>query len=128
MYKIASITTLLFFFFIVWIIFQADLGHQNIFLDITKAIPFGDKLGHVLLFGLLTLGTNIIFKNTKTRIGQLSIFKGTLLVTTIVFLEELSQFFSDSRTLDIYDLAADATGIFLFTIITHSIGKKINWS
>ncbi|WP_428242764.1 VanZ family protein [Gynuella sp.] len=118
MQKIIILITLLFVLFIARIIFLADTGAESIFFDLVKATPYGDKVGHFCLFGLLTL-----LLNWATRFRQLGCYRwrpylGSMLVVVFVVLEELSQGFFPTRTLDITDLLADAVGITVFSIIS----------
>ena len=48
----------LFFTFIAWMIFQADLDRKNLIIEIGHHVPFGDKIGHFILFGTLALLIN----------------------------------------------------------------------
>ncbi len=57
MYKFITAIAAGFFLFILWIIYLANTGGSNVFFDIIKHIPYGDKLGHFVLFGFLTLVT-----------------------------------------------------------------------
>lgn len=54
--------TTLFFIFILWILFLANTGQNSVFFTFITKIPYGDKLGHFCLFGLLTLMANFAFK------------------------------------------------------------------
>ena len=49
------IPTLLFFAFIIGLIVLADLDKKNLIMDIGHAVPWGDKIGHFILFGTLAL-------------------------------------------------------------------------
>lgn len=109
--------------FVLWIIFSADLGLKNIFFDLTNAVPYGDKLGHFFLFGILTLTVNIALKYKRTKFWK-KLPLGTLLVSIFVVIEELSQAFFPNRTLDITDLIADALGILVFTYISYLLFKN----
>ena len=66
-----------------------------------------------------------MFFNIALKYKQIVIWKripiGTLIVSVVVFIEELSQAFIPNRTLDISDLIADALGILLFTYISYLI-------
>lgn len=103
---------------------MANTGQSSLFFDLVKAIPYGDKIGHVFLFGFLTLGANVAtkFKVVKTR--KINILLGTVVVTLFVLIEEFSQHFSATRTFDTQDLMADTVGIIIFTVI--SIKMKNN--
>lgn len=54
----------------------------------------------------------------------MNVFWGTASVLSFVTLEELSQYFIPTRTLDIYDYSADMIGIFIFTVISNILAKK----
>jgi VanZ family protein len=86
-------------------------------------MPYGDKIGHFFIFGLLTLGANILFKLKTFRLYQLNFYFGSTFVLLFALCEELSQHFLANRTLDSFDLLADLFGIFTFTLLTH-LGKK----
>lgn len=109
--------------FILWIIYLANTGGQSIFFDFVRALPFGDKLGHFGLFGLLTLLMNFACKLKTIKIGPVSVYLGAILVFSFAIIEELSQFFVVSRTLDITDVLADIVGIVFFSGLTFLINK-----
>ena len=114
----------IFISFIIWILFLANTGQNNVFFDLVKRLPHGDKIGHLSLFGLLTLATNLALRFKILRLGILQIYIGTLLVIIFVSLEELSQHFIPKRTLDLQDLLADSIGIFIFTLISYWLHTK----
>lgn len=119
-----------FFTFIVWMIYTANIGGHSVFFELVGAIPYGDKLGHMLLFGLLTLCANFTLSFTilKLRLWpshyKPRLYKGTLLVTLFVLIEEGTQYYIPTRTFDLYDLLADAIGIGLFTYISYLSSRK----
>ena len=114
-----------FFVFILYIIYLADTNKSSIFFDFVKSIPYGDKLGHIGLFGLLTFLVSWALKFKAVTFKKVKIYYGAILVFSFAFLEELSQAFYPNRTLDIYDLFADIIGIVLFSILLNSIEKKV---
>ena len=124
-YKLAGIATVLFFGFILWVIFMADTGQHIIFFELVAAIPYGDKFGHILLFGLLVLGANIATKFKSKKVYGIKLYIGTAAVTLFVIGEELSQYLMPTRTLDAMDLCADFIGIACFTLISIHIKKRI---
>lgn len=121
---IYQIITFLFFSFIIWIIYKANKGQESIFFELVAVIPYGDKVGHFFLFGCLTLLLNIAFKFKTQSFGKLTFYLGTLLVIIFVVLEELSQGFVSTRTLDIKDLLADGVGILIFSILSYFLSKR----
>lgn len=123
MYKLAASFSVLFFIFILWVISMANTGENSVFFKFVASIPYGDKLGHFCLFGLLTLGSNIAFKFNTVSLGRFNIYRGTFLVIIFVVLEELSQGFIPSRSMDIVDLLADSVGILVFTTISFYVSK-----
>lgn len=112
-----------FLLFVGWIIYSADVGNHNIFFDFVKAIPNGDKLGHFFLFGVLTLLVNLGLNFKRFKLWK-RLPLGTVLVSTFVLFEELSQAFFPNRTLDIIDLIADGSGIIAFTYIGYLLFEK----
>ncbi|MCK5898357.1 MAG: VanZ family protein [Methylococcales bacterium] len=126
MYKLALLAAIAFFSFIVWVIYMANTGGSSIFFDFIKTIPYGDKLGHIGLFGVLTLIVNVGFKYHSFRLISLNFYSGTVIVSVFVILEEASQFFIPKRTFDLYDLLSDATGIVIFTGLAHYLNRTYN--
>ena len=116
--RLAIIVTVALFSFVLWVIYLANLGGHSVFFDVIKQIPYGDKLGHMLLFGLLTYVANLALLSRHFRLGGVPLYYGTVLVSIFVLGEEISQGFIPSRTLDIFDLAADAVGIILFSYLS----------
>lgn len=110
---------LLFFIFICWIIVQANNGGSNIFFDMVRAIPYGDKLGHLVLYGTLSLLTVIAFNYKCLLVKGYRIPIGALLVLSLALFEEVSQIFVASRTFDCTDISADIAGIFLCILIVN---------
>ncbi|MGX9463280.1 VanZ family protein [Shewanella sp. A14] len=124
--RLIIVAACLFFSFIVWVIYLANTGAHSIFFDIIKHIPFGDKVGHMLLFGLLTYVVNLALLSRHFRIGRLPLYYGTVLVSIFVLSEEISQGFIPSRTLDIIDLVADAVGIILFSYFSYLTQRALD--
>lgn len=122
MLKPISWLTLAFFAFILWIIYLADTGSSGL-VTLVHQVPYGDKLGHVLLYGLLTLLLNLTLKMHTLRWGRLRLLFGTFAVSLFALLEELSQAWLPYRTLDVQDLVADAIGIGGFTLLSFGIDK-----
>ena len=114
-----------FFGFIGWVIYLANTGQKSVFFELVAAIPYGDKLGHFCLFGLLTLFINLAFKFKTKNVAGRPIYLAVLIVSTFVILEELSQHFVESRTLDFVDLIADFAGIAVFSAISAWLCKKL---
>ena len=123
MHKLISILSVTFLGFIAWVIYLANTAQRSIFFEFVGSIPYGDKLGHFCLFGFLTLGTNFAFKLKSYNLQSVNVYVGSMAVFFFVLLEELSQYFIPSRTLDAIDLFADFVGIIVFSLITKFISK-----
>ncbi len=121
--------TTLFFIFILWILFLANTGQNSVFFTFITKIPYGDKLGHFCLFGLLTLMANFAFKLKVVKLPLINlkscdVYLGALIVFIFVLCEELSQFFIVSRTLDVIDFLANVVGIVSFSWLTTLLNKR----
>jgi VanZ family protein len=112
--------------FIIWIIYLANTAQNSVFFELVASIPFGDKLGHFLLFGLLTLAANFVFKLKKITLFSINIYAGSVIVFFFALIEELSQHFIASRTLDANDFIADIIGIVVFSVLTKRISRHLN--
>ena len=126
MYKLIVTIAVAFFAFILWIIYLANTGGNSIFFDFIRLIPFGDKLGHMCLFGFLTLVTIIGSKFRAFSWGWFKLYYGAAFVGLFVVGEELSQAFIPSRTFDFVDLAADSVGIVTAAGIAYLMNKHLN--
>ena len=124
MYKLITTLSVIFLGFIIWVIYLANTGQNSIFFELVRSIPYGDKVGHFFLFGLLTLSANFVFKLKSYSLLSRKLYVGSIVVFIFVLLEELSQYYIPSRTLDITDLIADILGITTFSLITKLIHKK----
>jgi len=123
LHKLISFLSVAFLGFIAWIIYLANTAQHSIFFEFVGSIPYGDKLGHFCLFGLLTLGANFAVKLKAFKFGPLNLYIGSILVFTFALVEELSQYFIPNRTLDIVDLLADVAGILTFSLITTLVAN-----
>lgn len=127
MQKLCLFLALMLFSFIVWVIFMANTGQDMLLFKVTRQIPFGDKLGHIFVFGGLTLMANLAFKG-KVLNGKLgSVYWGTAAVLIFVTLEELSQHFVATRSLDLLDYLANLVGILSFTWLSKEVMKKASF-
>ena len=112
-----------FFCFILWVIYLANTGQNSVFFQLVAGIPYGDKLGHFCLFGLLTLASNLAFRFKSFSLYSMEVFLGTILVFSFVVIEEFSQYFIPNRSFDLIDLSADFIGIAFFTVVTSYLNK-----
>ena len=106
-----------FFLFALWIFFMADTGRHSILFDLVKSIPHGDKICHGLLYGVMTLLTNMALGFRTFRLGKLNLHTGTLFVAIFAVTEEFSQAFLATRRCDWLDLGADIVGMIVATLL-----------
>jgi len=102
-----------FFIFISWIIYLADSADYNFAFRLIGWLPFGDKIGHGVLYGTMGLLANWGLHFRKYR----GLHIGAILVLTFATIEEISQMFFPSRRFDLIDLLFDFIGVWLFTKI-----------
>ena len=122
--KLINTVAISFTLFILWVIYTADTGGTIVFVKMIKFLPYPDKFGHFFLFGVLSMLLNVALTFKKTKVFTLSIYTGTVLVSTFAVLEELSQGFLSTRSMDILDICADGLGIMMFTLITNYLKKS----
>ena len=107
--------TISYIIFILIIIVIADQGdYVTILTDWVDNIPYGDKGGHLILMGLLSLTVNLSFQCSQWTVNRHTFLKGSVIVAILVTLEEISQLFISSRTFDGGDLLSDYLGIWVF--------------
>ncbi|KZM42173.1 vault protein inter-alpha-trypsin [Marinomonas sp. SBI22] len=124
MQKLFLSITFLFIAFVLWVIFMANTGQDIWLFELTRKVPFGDKLGHFLVFGSLTLMANLATRGKLMRFKLGSIYWESLSVLIFVTLEELSQYFVATRTLDLLDYLANLLGILCFTGLSRELMRK----
>lgn len=111
-FRLIPVAAIFFFGFILWIIVVSDMGGPNFLIDSVRAIPYGDKFGHMGLYALLALLVSLSLKPRKQK--YLGLPLGCALVIVFALVEELSQyFFPSTRMLDIQDALADIVGVYL---------------
>lgn len=110
--------TFFFVLFIVLIIVLADLGKLGI-LGVINKIPFGDKAGHFILYGIMTLLLDLTFmRSLPNRNSKLIVFLLGIVLVLIIGLEEYSQQFFAKRTYDLVDLTFSYLGVISFSWIS----------
>jgi len=119
MHKLAILIAICFSVFIGWILYLANSGGNSIFFDLVRATPYGDKVGHLCLFGTLTAIVILASKFRTFSLGRLHIYYGAAVVALFVFGEEISQTFIATRTFDLIDLLLNFVGIALFSYLVY---------
>jgi hypothetical protein len=109
---------------LVVIILVANRRSTRYLLDFIGNVPYGDKLGHFFLMGILSFLINLLLQSRTVGFGKLRYLLGSLIVLVVVSIEECSQMFIRGRTFDWGDLAADFAGIIIFGEIARLICRK----
>ncbi len=102
------------------IVVSANTSTMPAFLYNIYTFRYGDKAGHFILTGLLSLLVNLSLGCRKTRLASRNFLLGSLLVGAVVTIEELSQVFFPSRNASLTDLLSSYLGIWLF-------GRLADW-
>ncbi|HSP41813.1 MAG TPA: VanZ family protein [Luteolibacter sp.] len=113
-----------FILFLLALVVVANRGDGNDWWPFLSSIPYGDKVGHVGLFGTLSLLCNLAFPNRHPSRLPSWITKTTLILLIIVSLEEISQAFLPTRSLDLFDWLADLLGIACGQMLALAILSK----
>lgn len=107
--------TILFALFIILIVILADLGKLGM-LGFLNRIPYADKIGHFVLYGILTLLLDLTFTRALPHPSRkLLVLRIALILSLLIGLEEYSQQFFAKRTFDLVDLAFSYLGVIFFS-------------
>jgi len=110
---------------IVLVILLADLGAIPPVVKSIYDFPYGDKLGHILLYGFLALLLNLNgLGNVQDQHRKRYVFTVGLFLCLFIGLEEISQIFISQRSFDLLDLGASLFGVVLFSWIAFSIRTR----
>ncbi|HEY0323962.1 MAG TPA: VanZ family protein [Pyrinomonadaceae bacterium] len=109
--------------FLVLLVYLVDQKQYQFLFRFVRQTPYGDKAGHFLLMGLLSLLVNLALSCRRIKVGSLYFLMGSIIVALVVTLEEFSQIFVRYRTFDLSDLFFDYTGIFLFGLLASYLTK-----
>ncbi|MCO1334734.1 VanZ family protein [Microbulbifer sp. OS29] len=123
MSKVLGASAVVFFAFILWIFYLANTGSSSVLFDLTQAIPFGDKIGHIFLYGTFSIILILATRSTSSRFGPVEIYYGALAVLIFALTEEISQAFIVNRTFDLIDLVSDLIGVILANILVYYFNK-----
>jgi VanZ family protein len=109
--------------FILAIIVMADEGLLDPFRHIYD-FQYGDKAGHFILYGLLTLFINLYFLSRPHRNSTKLVLIVSLTLAVLIGLEEWSQSRFPMRTMDIVDLSASYAGVTVSAIAARRIKNR----
>ena len=116
--------TILFALCIGLIIVFADLGKLG-FLGIVNSIPYGDKAGHFILYGILTLLLDLTIIHAHRDINpKLIALRTGLILALLIGIEEFSQQFIASRTFSVLDLIFSYLGLIFFSWVAVAINRE----
>jgi VanZ family protein len=105
----------LFTLFIILIVAFADMGKLGI-LHVINEIPFGDKAGHFILYGILTLLIDLAFIRSRPDLNpKLLVFRIAFILALLIGIEEFSQRYFPRRTFDPVDLTFSYLGVAFFS-------------
>jgi polysaccharide biosynthesis protein VpsQ len=96
--------------FLAMIIILADYRHLPSFITMLYSFTYGDRVGHFVLFGLLSFLLRIAFPVPCFRALKRNIPVLTLILALFIVAEEISQIFIPARTFSWGDLLASLTG------------------
>jgi VanZ family protein len=106
---------ILFALFIVLIIVLANMGMLGI-LGVLNSIPYGDKAGHFILYGILTLLIDLTLIRSRRDLNpNLIVLRCALILALLIGLEEFSQQYFPNRSFDMVDLAFSYLGVIFFS-------------
>jgi VanZ family protein len=112
---------ILFAITIVILIVLADTGRLGI-LRIVYWIPYGDKFGHFILFGILTLLVDLaLLRSAPSRSPLFVVVLSGVVLAILIGLEEVSQLYISKRTFSIFDLGFGYAGVLVFSWIALRI-------
>ena len=117
--------TILFFFLVLAIIVGANTGHLPGFAQAINDLPYGDKVGHFLLMGMLSFLVNASAQITfPARKQGRVVFITTIALLFLITLEEASQYYFPRRTMSLLDLVSDILGVGLAAWLAYRWGRS----
>lgn len=119
-----KILTIVYVLILAVIVFLADKRATQYLFKPLRNLPYGDKIGHFLLMGFFSFLLNLALSAKTVNLWKFNYLLGSLIVLTVVTIEEVSQIFIRGRTFDLGDLAADFFGIFLFGELARFICRR----
>lgn len=117
--RTAAVGSVGFLLFIAW---AADTGRMPMALRRLYDYPNGDRVGHVLVYGVMAFLLHLGFPATSRRFGRpVPVAVAALLAFGV--LEELSQGLFATRTPDPVDLTCTVVGI----LLGHRAARGVRW-
>ncbi len=116
MNRLFILLAFLFAGFLFYVIYSANQSADFYFVKWVRALPYGDKIGHFLLMGIMTLLINLALRNRTFSLFNKNILWGSSIIFIIITIEEFTQISNPNRTFDVLDLSANYLGIFCFSM------------
>ena len=106
---------ILFTLFILLVIVLADAGILAHYVGFVYKLPFADKTGHFILYGILALLIDLaLFRvHPDQSRWRIAVWSG-LVLSLLIGLEEISQQGFSSRSFDLMDLTFSYLGVAFF--------------
>jgi len=104
-------------FLLLVITVSASLDADLWVMTVASDIPFGDKLGHLALSGVLSFLLNKTLRCRTVAFRRVDVRIGSLLAYLLVLAEELSQIWIISRRAEALDLLCAFAGIHIFGML-----------
>lgn len=99
--------------FILIVVILADRDAIPPVIQALYDFPYGDKLGHLILFGLLTFFLISAFISRFSLHPQRTAFLVGFILALLIAAEEFSQQYFSARTFDLVDLSASYAGLII---------------
>jgi len=100
-----------FFWFLLLVAYWADTDSMPKIISAMIEIPYGDKIGHFVLYGILAYLLTVAMPFRRVKILRWSLPLGLVLAAGFASLEEASQLFFVNRTASLVDLFSGYSGI-----------------
>jgi len=89
------------------------------------SFPFGDKVAHFCLLGLISFSLNHAYPSAIKSFFKIKISTISLIVLAMISLEECSQLFIANRNFELLDLCCNTAGIMAGQWVAYLIKMKI---
>jgi len=113
------------FWFYIGIILSISISaYLKIIPNEIKQVPHYDTILHFLLIGFSAFLGHLAFNKRKINILNFTLPLTPIIISFFVIIEECLQLFSPHRSFDLVDLAADFSGIIVFTWLAQTVKVK----
>ena len=106
-----------FLLFMILVIIWADTNTMPTWLRQIYIFPFGDKIGHFIIYAVFAYLLTWAMPTRRLKLGRFSLPLGIFIAVAFATLEETSQLFVVRRTPDVFDLLMGYLGIYASTWI-----------